>query len=50
LHCAWLKRIGPHPEYVIRRELRGKDLVCWCKLSQECHADLLLEIANEEGW
>ena len=30
----------------IRRELRGKDLVCWCRLDQPCHADILLEIAN----
>lgn len=28
-------------------ELRGKDLVCWCPLDQPCHADVLLEIANE---
>lgn len=26
--------------------LRGKDLACWCKLSEPCHADVLLEIAN----
>jgi hypothetical protein len=30
----------------IRRELRGKDLACWCPLDQPCHADVLLEIAN----
>lgn len=29
-----------------RRELRGKDLSCWCALSKKCHADTLLEIAN----
>lgn len=29
--------------------LRGKDLVCWCRLDQPCHADVLLEIANEES-
>lgn len=23
--------------------LRGKDLACWCKLEDECHADVLLE-------
>ena len=28
------------------RELRGKDLVCWCPLTQPCHADVLLELAN----
>lgn len=26
--------------------LRGKDLCCWCRLDQACHADVLLEIAN----
>lgn len=30
----------------IQRELRGKDLACWCPLDQPCHADVLLEIAN----
>lgn len=30
----------------IRRELAGKDLVCWCSLDEPCHADVLLEIAN----
>lgn len=29
--------------------LRGKNLACWCKLGEPCHADVLLEIANEEG-
>ena len=29
-------------------ELRGKDLVCDCPLSQPCHADVLLGIANAE--
>lgn len=27
--------------------LRGKDLACWCPLDRECHADVLLEWANE---
>ena len=27
-------------------ELRGKNLVCWCRLDQPCHADVLLELAN----
>lgn len=30
----------------IQRELRGKDLACWCPLDQPCHADVLIEIAN----
>jgi hypothetical protein len=28
--------------------LRGKDLACWCKLSDECHADALLDALNAE--
>ena len=28
--------------------LRGKDLACWCSLDQECHAQVLLELANKE--
>ena len=27
-------------------ELRGKNLACWCSLDQECHADILLALAN----
>jgi hypothetical protein len=27
-------------------ELRGKNLGCWCRLDQVCHADVLLELAN----
>ena len=29
------------------KELRGKNLACWCSLDGPCHADVLLEIANE---
>lgn len=28
-------------------KLRGKDLACWCPLDQPCHADVLLELAND---
>jgi hypothetical protein len=28
-------------------ELRGKNLACWCRLDQSCHADVLLELANK---
>jgi hypothetical protein len=27
--------------------LRDKNLADWCPLSSDCHADLLLELANE---
>jgi len=31
----------------IKRELRGKNLACWCALDAHCHADVLLRIAND---
>jgi hypothetical protein len=30
----------------IVRDLRGKNLACWCKPGDPCHADVLLELAN----
>lgn len=30
-----------------KRELKGKDLVCFCA-PKRCHADLLMQIANQE--
>ena len=33
---------NPHWVNDVRRELRGKDLACWCPLDQPCHADVLL--------
>jgi hypothetical protein len=27
-------------------ELRGHDLACWCKPGDPCHADVLIELAN----
>lgn len=31
---------------LIREQLRGKNLACWCRIGTPCHADVLLEIAN----
>jgi hypothetical protein len=30
-----------------RKELRGKNLACWCRPGAPCHADVLLELANK---
>lgn len=39
---------GPPPTLeCIRAALRGRDLACWCRLDQPCHADVLLELANQ---
>lgn len=57
---AWLNRdVGteswclvygkPPTTEEIRRELRGKNLACFCKIGHPCHGDVLLEIANTGG-
>ena len=41
---------GSHEENmapIVRDELRGKNLACWCKPGTPCHADVLLRVANE---
>ncbi len=48
---AWLGgEIGemgkPPTAAEIRRDLKGRNLACWCKPGDPCHADVLLEIAN----
>ena len=30
-------------------ELRGKNLACWCKPDQPCHADVLRKLANRDA-
>lgn len=30
-----------------KRELKGKNLICWCA-PKSCHCDIILEIANQE--
>lgn len=41
---AWI----PAFEQPSLEPLRGKDLACWCKPGDPCHADVLLELANAE--
>lgn len=45
---AFRQYLRDHPELVeaARRELRGRDLGCWCALSLPCHADVWIEVAN----
>ena len=38
--------LTPEKRQLIREQLYGKNLACWCGLDQPCHADVLLEIAN----
>lgn len=39
--------IVPMDLAALRQALRGKNLACWCPLDQPCHADVLLELANQ---
>ncbi|WP_369830188.1 DUF4326 domain-containing protein [Mycobacterium sp. E1747] len=41
-------KLAPRPPTLaqIRAELAWRDLACWCPLAQPCHADVLLELAN----
>ena len=32
----------------VRRELKGKDLACYCGQDDSCHGNVLLEIANRK--
>lgn len=44
LYRNW-RQLEPPPDLHL---LRGRDLACWCPLDQPCHADVLLELANQE--
>ncbi|WIW52399.1 DUF4326 domain-containing protein [Mesorhizobium mediterraneum] len=44
---AWV--MHPAQESLLNKaktSLRGKNLACWCKEGEPCHADVLLELAN----
>lgn len=43
----WLRGAGS-PKWEAQTFLRGKDLACWCPLDQPCHADVLLELVNND--
>ncbi len=50
--CVELFRRGarsPHLRKIVLEKLAGKNLACWCPLDQPCHADVLLELADQEG-
>jgi hypothetical protein len=45
---AWIQ-IQPDLLALVRAELPGRDLACWCPTSAPCHADVLLRIARATG-
>jgi hypothetical protein len=50
-----MMQLSPKGRAEFLAPLRGKDLACWCRLTDKdgkpvpCHADVLLELANEAG-
>lgn len=45
--CDYAAKMSDERIAQIKRELKGKNLACWCPLDCACHADVLLRIANE---
>lgn len=46
----WLAQKHPEQAREFLAPLKGQDLACWCKIDEPCHADVLLEIANNDDW
>ena len=44
--CYIMDKIETNSNFDIL-ELKGKDLACWCKIGEPCHADILLKLANK---
>jgi hypothetical protein len=43
----WLKfQISDNPDFL--KPLEGKDLACWCPPADKCHADIILEVLQDE--
>lgn len=42
----FVRGVGYITTDMVREELAGKDLACWCKPFDPCHADVLLAVAN----
>jgi hypothetical protein len=42
----WI-RSQPKLMAAVKKELKGKDVICWCAPAA-CHGDVLIKIANEE--
>jgi len=44
---TWImQKLSEQPSFLA--PLRGKNLACFCKKDEKCHADILLELANHE--
>jgi hypothetical protein len=48
--CVDRQRAAVEAMAKAQRELKGKNLACWCPPGAACHADVLLLIANRKTW
>lgn len=46
-HYLNISPIGKVIAGMAKKELKGKNLMCFCRAGNPCHADVLLKIANE---
>ena len=46
-HFEIALRLHPGAIAAVRQRLAGKQLACWCKPQDPCHADVLIKVANE---
>jgi hypothetical protein len=47
LFCEWVENEASEAwKGRAQIELRGKNLACWCKPTERCHADVLLRLVN----
>jgi hypothetical protein len=42
-----MQKLADQPGFLA--PLRGKNLACFCKMTEPCHAEILLELANREN-
>jgi hypothetical protein len=49
LYGQWIQEAGQRGLLMeARLALRGKNLGCWCRLGEPCHADILLRLVNQQ--
>lgn len=48
---AYARDLVQDPELLAaaRRELAGRDLACWCRTNDLCHADVLLRLCSDDS-
>jgi len=48
LYSEWCEGFTKEWVEKMKKDLAGKNLACFCRLDQPCHAEILLELANAD--